>query len=187
MKREKTKRAAKTGGSLPAAMHSIENSRPDSDLDSNLSEGWRIVPLPAVCELNPPKPDASAVPAEASVSFVPVPAVDADLGAITTATSRPFASVRKGGFTAFRDGDVIMAKITVSSLYGKHPTHSRHSPGVAIGDTGRRPDRAAQASRRWLCRGRRHNGPFQDSRPASRRSPHLLFCLGGEGGQLDAP
>lgn len=47
-----------------------------------------------------------------------MPAVDADAGAITQPVDRPYAEVAKG-FTAFRDGDVIMAKITPCMENGK--------------------------------------------------------------------
>ncbi len=68
--------------------------------DSDLPDGWVAVKLPDICELNPPRPNADALAAEAPVTFVPMPAVDAELGAITSAEIRPFANVRKG-FTAF--------------------------------------------------------------------------------------
>jgi type I restriction enzyme S subunit len=47
-----------------------------------------------------------------------MPAVDADKGEITKSIHRPFSEVRKG-FTAFRDGDVILAKITPCLENGK--------------------------------------------------------------------
>jgi type I restriction enzyme, S subunit len=94
-----------------------------------------MAPLPTVCELNPAKPAADALPAEAPVSFVRMPAVNADLGAITNPETRPFASVRKGGFTSFRDGDVIMAKITPCTENGKAALAAELTGRLGFGST----------------------------------------------------
>jgi type I restriction enzyme S subunit len=88
-----------------------------ADMDE-LPEGWAWAQIPDACELNPPKPKSEAYPADTPVTFVPMPAVDADLGAITAGEIRTFAKVR-AGFTAFRDLDVIMAKITPCMENGK--------------------------------------------------------------------
>jgi type I restriction enzyme S subunit len=85
---------------------------------SELPEGWGLPTLADVCDINPPKPAADALPTDAPVSFVPMPALNADLGAITRAEIRPFSKVRKG-FTAFANNDVIMAKITPCMENGK--------------------------------------------------------------------
>lgn len=60
----------------------------------NLPEGWVITELPDVCRIYPPRPAKDALPPDATVTFVPMPAVDAYLQAITTPESRPFAEVR---------------------------------------------------------------------------------------------
>ena len=73
--------------------------------ESELPEGWTEVALGEVCQINPPKPRADEVPAETVVTFVPMPAVDADSGTIASPQVRPFGEVRKG-FTSFRDNDV---------------------------------------------------------------------------------
>jgi type I restriction enzyme S subunit len=71
-----------------------------------------------VFALNPPKPAADALPARGLVSFVPIGAVDSEAGAIIAPEERRFEEVRKG-YTAFTDGDVIMAKITPCFENGK--------------------------------------------------------------------
>src|SRR5262245_39888011 len=87
-------------------------------MSNDLPEGWAFATLPAVCQINPPKPAGDTLPADALVTFVPMPAVDAELGAITSPATRPFSEVRKG-FTAFRNQDVILAKITPCMENGK--------------------------------------------------------------------
>jgi len=49
----------------------------------NLPEGWTLVKATDVCQVNPRKPAADALPDDAPVTFVPMADVDEDLGAIT--------------------------------------------------------------------------------------------------------
>jgi type I restriction enzyme, S subunit len=86
--------------------------------DTELPEGWCSALLPYVCELNPAKPSADALPPSTPVTFVPMPAVDAEVATITRPEVRPFAQVRKG-YTAFAENDVLMAKITPCMENGK--------------------------------------------------------------------
>lgn len=102
--------------------------------DYHLSDGWVTVNLEAICEVNPAKPPADALPPKAPVSFVPMPAVDADSASITGAIERPFAEVRKG-YTAFRDGDVILAKITPCFENGKAAEASNLRNGLGFGSS----------------------------------------------------
>src|SRR5579885_117683 len=99
-----------------------------------LPEGWVQTTLGEVCELNPPKPPRDLFEEDAPVTFVPMAAVDADSGTISAPEVRPFASVRKG-FTSFRDGDVIMAKITPCAENGKAAVASGLRNGIAFGST----------------------------------------------------
>jgi len=86
--------------------------------EEKLPVGWKISPIGSIAEVNPRKPPNDALPPDADVSFVPMKAVDADDGMITDPENRPYAKVRKG-YTAFRDGDVIFAKITPCMENGK--------------------------------------------------------------------
>jgi type I restriction enzyme, S subunit len=93
-------------------------SAPADDISESSPEGWMLTPLGDACEINPPKAPKDSLPADASVTFVPMPAVDAAEGAITKPQVKRFAEVRKG-FTSFRENDVIMAKITPCMENGK--------------------------------------------------------------------
>lgn len=97
-------------------------------------EGWAVTTIGSAFELNPPKPPPDALPADAQVTFVPMPAVDAELGAITLPQLRGFADVRKG-FTAFEDGDVILAKITPCMENGKAAVARGLTNGFGFGST----------------------------------------------------
>jgi len=85
---------------------------------SELPEGWKFVSFEDVLEINPSKPPKDIVPPDTSVAFVPMPAVDAVSGEITEPEIRPISEVRKG-YTAFRNDDVIFAKITPCMENGK--------------------------------------------------------------------
>ena len=101
---------------------------------AELPEGWVPTTLGEVCELNPSKPPRDFFTADAPVTFVPMAAVDADSGTIAAPEVRPFATVRKG-FTSFRDGDVIMAKITPCAENGKAAVANSLQNGIGFGST----------------------------------------------------
>jgi type I restriction enzyme S subunit len=103
-------------------------------MSDELPEGWIAAKLPDVFDVNPPKPRADALAANEPVSFVPMGAVDADRGAIVTAEEKAFAAVRKG-YTAFANGDVIMAKITPCFENGKAALASGLRNGLGFGSS----------------------------------------------------
>jgi type I restriction enzyme S subunit len=102
--------------------------------DDEVPEGWKLVTILDACEINPPKPPKNFLPADAPVTFVPMPAVDADMGAITNPQIKPYLEVRNG-FTSFRDGDVIMAKITPCMENGKAAIVHGMKNGIGFGST----------------------------------------------------
>ena len=114
----------------------LVNSRvlPVVDEAGDLPPGWSKAPLSDVCAINPRKPPANALPPDAPVTFVPMPAVDADAGAVTAPEEQPFQAVRRG-FTSFKDGDVIMAKITPCMENGKAAVARRLTNGIGFGST----------------------------------------------------
>src|SRR5262249_4048318 len=83
---------------------------------------------------DPPKPPANTLAPDALVTFVPMPAVDAERGEITHPQLRPFSDVRRG-FTAFREDDVIMAKITPCMENGKAAIARNLREGFGYGST----------------------------------------------------
>lgn len=77
-----------------------------------------LAPLTTACEINP-RMNGSARPQEGElVAFVPMAAVDEDAGEIAEVAARPFREVAKG-YTAFKSGDVLFAKITPCMQNGK--------------------------------------------------------------------
>ena len=84
---------------------------------THLPPGWYEAALHEVCAINP-RVDKEAIDANDLVSFVPMSAVEAGTGNIDLAETRAFDSVRKG-YTPFRKGDVLFAKITPCMENGK--------------------------------------------------------------------
>mgnify|MGYP002785045494 CR=1 FL=1 len=101
--------------------------------DDELPEGCALATVPELFVLNPPKPRADEFADDLPVS-VPMPAVEAETGTISAPKQRAFAEVRKG-FTAFRDGDVILAKITQCMENGKAAIARNLTNGLGFGST----------------------------------------------------
>jgi type I restriction enzyme S subunit len=91
------------------------------------------VPLSEAAEINP-KVDRSLLSDDTLVSFVPMASVGAANGQIDVSTTRPYAEVKKG-YTAFRNGDVLFAKVTPCMENGKMAVARNLSNGQGFGST----------------------------------------------------
>ncbi|CAM3537061.1 restriction endonuclease subunit S [Halomonas lysinitropha] len=78
---------------------------------------WEVKRLRYVAELNPSKSEVRSLPAESSVSFIPMEAVGED-GSLSLDQTRPIGEVL-AGYTFVREGDVTIAKITPCFENGK--------------------------------------------------------------------
>lgn len=97
-------------------------------------QGWREVSILDVCELNPSLSRDERPSDDTLVSFVPMSAVDEEQGVIASAEQRPFVEVQKG-YTPFRDGDVLFAKVTPCMENGKAAIAESLSNGFGFGST----------------------------------------------------
>jgi type I restriction enzyme, S subunit len=95
---------------------------------------WPLVPLNEVCEINPRLSPGTRPPGDTLVTFVPMAAVDEVDGAIVSGQSRPYREVAKG-YTAFRNGDVLFAKITPCMENGKSAIARQLVNGLGFGST----------------------------------------------------
>ncbi len=98
-----------------------------------MTETLAVRALPDVVELNPRR-FAQQPNDDDLVSFVPMRAVAEESGLIDGREVRPWAEVKKG-YTAFQDGDVIVAKITPCMENGKFALASALHGGRAAGST----------------------------------------------------
>lgn len=99
---------------------------------SDLPQGWVETCIDDIAEVNPGRLGDIAV--DAKISFVPMPAVSDTDGEIVNPTIRSYGEVSKG-YTQFRDGDVIFAKITPCMENGKIAVARALEGGVACGST----------------------------------------------------
>ena len=99
----------------------------------NMPDGWQVASLCMVTEVNP-KLDKFAGNDNPTVSFVPMPAVGAGTGAIDVSRTRSLQDVKKG-YTHFREGDVLFAKITPCMENGKMAIVPPLKCGLGFGST----------------------------------------------------
>ena len=92
-----------------------------------------IAKIEEITEVNPRLGKAD-IPDDLPVSFVPMPAVGAGNGSIDVSQVRPFGEVKKG-FTSFKQGDVLFAKITPCMENGKMAVVPEVKNGYGFGST----------------------------------------------------
>jgi len=99
----------------------------------DLPANWVRVRLPEIASINPTM-DKSEIDDELLVSFVPMPAVEAETGKINVSTHRVFSEVKKG-YTGFLEGDVLFAKITPCMENGKMAVVPALENDIGFGST----------------------------------------------------
>ena len=90
--------------------------------------------LDEVCTINPSKQEIKDLDDKTQVSFIPMKLVDDKKGEITTTEIRNLGDV-KGGYTYFKENDVIFAKITPCMQNGKCAIGLDLENGIAFGST----------------------------------------------------
>lgn len=104
-----------------------------TDVADQLPSSWAIARIDDLAEVNP-KLDKSEINDQLEVSFVPMPAVEAGTGRIDVTATRRFAEVKKG-YTPFREGDILFAKITPCMENGKMAVVPALHNGLGFGST----------------------------------------------------
>ncbi len=99
-----------------------------------LPHGWRWVRLGEVCEVNPRRPPKLQRDDDASTTFVPMRAVDEGSGTVPRPEIVPYKVVKRG-YTFFKEGDVLFAKITPCMQNGKHFIARGLIDGIGFGST----------------------------------------------------
>ena len=99
----------------------------------DLPEDWTLRPLSDIAQINPPLGDCVASD-DTPVTFVPMRAVGVEGGGFIATEVRPHREVKRG-YTAFRSGDVIMAKITPCMENGKTMLVPEVPGGICFGST----------------------------------------------------
>jgi type I restriction enzyme S subunit len=94
----------------------------------------QFVRLGDVAQINP-RFDKSSLADATAVSFVQMASVGAADGKINVSITRPFAEVKKGSYTPFKDGDVLFAKVTPCMENGKMAIARGLMNGVGFGSS----------------------------------------------------
>ena len=97
------------------------------------TNGWGLIPLGEVCQINPKKGQDKRLASGLTVSFVPMPAVS-EKGEIDPSDTREYDAV-KTGFTYFAENDVLFAKITPCMENGKGAVARGLYNGIGFGST----------------------------------------------------
>jgi len=99
-----------------------------------LPKNWSYAKLSDVAEVNKRDSIIKELPPNMNVSFVPMAAVDEHLGEIIYPEIRNLKDVWKG-YTYFREGDVLFAKITPCMENGKAAIAKNLENGIGFGST----------------------------------------------------
>ena len=102
--------------------------------NNGLPPGWAKVQFKDISRINYRDPRIRDLDDDLPVTFLPMAAVDAINGRIGKPQVRPLAKVRKG-FTPFKNGDVLFAKITPSMENGKAAIAEGLTNGLGFGST----------------------------------------------------
>jgi type I restriction enzyme S subunit len=97
-----------------------------------LPAGWETAELSEICLVNPTI-DKSAIADDLAVSFVPMPAVEAERAGSTFPRRANLARLK--GYTPFYEGDVLFAKITPCMENGKMAVVPALHNGLGFGST----------------------------------------------------
>lgn len=91
------------------------------------------VKLSEICEINPPKSEVKSLPPDTKVSFIEMASVSEE-GEITNSVKKNLKEVTKG-FTYFRNGDILFAKITPCMENGKGAIAKGLNNNIGFGST----------------------------------------------------
>ena len=97
-------------------------------------EHYGFKTLNDVCIINPSKKEVRNLPDDMEVSFVPMSAINEVSGKIENPSTRKLKDVKKG-YTYFKEGDVLFAKITPCMENGKSAIARKLVNGIGFGST----------------------------------------------------
>jgi type I restriction enzyme S subunit len=94
---------------------------------------WDVKRLRHLSRINPPRSEIQALPGDTLVSFVPMEAIGED-GSLQAIEFRALSEIG-GGYTYFRNNDVLVAKITPCFENGKGALCRNLKNGIGLGTT----------------------------------------------------
>lgn len=94
-------------------------------------QALRQIRLRHICAINPPVPELRSLPVEEAVTFLPMEAVG---GRLDLSNTRPRGHA-ESGYSEFREGDLLLPKITPTFEHGRSVVAERLVRGVGFGST----------------------------------------------------
>lgn len=101
----------------------------------NIPVDWDVARISDVCEINPGKTEAANLDREMVVSFIRMENLAENGGGITGSQTETLGDVITKGYTCFRDGDILFAKITPCLENGKVALAKNLVNGIGFGST----------------------------------------------------
>lgn len=98
------------------------------------TQGYTTYKLKHIAQTNPSKSEINVLPNDTVVSFIEMSSVSND-GFIKTKVDRSLQDLKKGSYTYFKDGDIIIAKITPCMENGKCALATDLTNGIGMGSS----------------------------------------------------
>lgn len=108
----------------------VENYKPTIKINPE----WEMVELGEVCEINPKKSEVKDLKGSTLVSFVPMADLNENEIAFKPKDKKPISEV-VGGYTYFKDEDVLVAKVTPCFENGKAGIAKDLENGIGFGSS----------------------------------------------------
>ena len=108
----------------------VDNYKPNFQID----ESWQKIEIEKVCELNPKKSEVKDLDELTVVSFCPMECININNEEFIPTENKQLKEVYKG-YTYFKNGDVILAKVTPCFENGKIGIASNLTNGIGFGST----------------------------------------------------
>lgn len=99
-----------------------------------MKNNWQTKKVGEICDINPTKSETRNLSDGTTVSFVSMSSVDEHSQSITVEESREYAQVKKG-YTYFKRGDILFAKITPCMENGKVALSNNLKNEIGFGST----------------------------------------------------
>ena len=108
----------------------IDNYKPNFLID----ESWEKIEIEKVCELNPKKSEIKDLDGSINVSFCPMSCININNEEFIPTEEKPLKEVYKG-YTYFKNGDIILAKVTPCFENGKIGIADNLTNGIGFGSS----------------------------------------------------
>jgi type I restriction enzyme S subunit len=103
--------------------------------DGELPEGWKIVKISDIADVNPKLPSKENINDNLEVQFLPMKLVGEIVNKIHLTEIRKFSEIKKSSYTPFINGDIIFAKVTPCMENGKIAVVDKLKNGIGYGSS----------------------------------------------------